>query len=477
MIYRYLFICLLSVASISQAGLKGEFDNLFDNMMVNSTGGGGFEGQQRNYYSPGGLVVRAPIVKANVIQLTLPSFELGCGGFDFQGGSFSFITKDEFVAFARAILQNATGYAFKLALEGMCPACDQIMQNLKNSVNKINGYMKDSCDTTAQIFEKRGWADTLREKNGKLKQKHTREGTTDDWFDQWSNWNSSADLLGDSSAKDQKILLNNLTWDVMEKSDVKSWTATVFAAPGSPMVFAEETELRRLIMTFVGTVVVHPLPAGTPTNGSAGIIPTFYHPLLSFNDFIGDGKTVQKVRLYKCPTVPVGTPDNCMLNANPALASEEVDYAGFYKQVKDILIGVGGNTGILGKIIAKYAVFTDKEKEFMNTVPRSVYTTLKALARNRSVARTQAEIISLDIAVEIAAQSLDDILTEFTKASGAMAQEDKVKMYASITAAREQMKWERANMYKKTEQFRIALQTEKLLREHMKKESGSSVGP
>jgi len=84
------------------------------------------QGQTMNLYTGGSLFMRMPKRTYQLATVTPPSWNAGCGGIDLFAGGFSFINKEQFVAMLRNIGSNALGYGFKLAIQNLCPTCDNV---------------------------------------------------------------------------------------------------------------------------------------------------------------------------------------------------------------------------------------------------------------------------------------------------------------------------------------------------------------
>lgn len=115
-----------------------------------------YDGQRAGYATLGSVQVRTRSRNSNLANIQLPSVRAGCGGIDIFGGSFSFISKNELIALMEAIMQNASGFAFELALESMSPAVQETVAKLRDLVQQVNAMNINSCETgqllTASIW-------------------------------------------------------------------------------------------------------------------------------------------------------------------------------------------------------------------------------------------------------------------------------------------------------------------------------------
>ncbi|MFX5809117.1 conjugal transfer protein TraH, partial [Acinetobacter baumannii] len=70
---------------------------------------------------------------------------------DLYMGGFSYVNKEQFVAMLKNIGSNALGYGFKLALQNLCPTCDNVMQALQAVSQQVNRLNIDSCEAAKGI--------------------------------------------------------------------------------------------------------------------------------------------------------------------------------------------------------------------------------------------------------------------------------------------------------------------------------------
>ncbi len=135
----------------AQADVLSEMQRFWDGAAVNTTGPTAFEGQASGHWTLGNLYLRAPVQSERIATVNLPSYQAGCGGIDAFAGSFSFIDSDQLVAFARGIAQNATGFAFELALETISPVIAETMSKLRALANWVNNQSINSCEMAQSL--------------------------------------------------------------------------------------------------------------------------------------------------------------------------------------------------------------------------------------------------------------------------------------------------------------------------------------
>ena len=106
---------LFATAAPASADVLSEMNRFWQGAAVNTTGPTAFQGQASGHWTLGNLYLSSPVRSEQVATVSLPSFRAGCGGIDAFAGAFSFIDSDQLIAFARAVAQNAAGFAFELA--------------------------------------------------------------------------------------------------------------------------------------------------------------------------------------------------------------------------------------------------------------------------------------------------------------------------------------------------------------------------
>ena len=139
------------------ADVLSEMETFWQGAAVNTTGPTAFRGQASGHWTLGNLYMRAPVRTEQIATVSLPSFRAGCGGIDAFAGAFSFINSDQLVAFGRAVAQNATGFAFELALETISPVIAETMSKLRALSQWVNNQNLNSCET-AQALVGAVWA-------------------------------------------------------------------------------------------------------------------------------------------------------------------------------------------------------------------------------------------------------------------------------------------------------------------------------
>lgn len=166
----FFFCLLLFLISPAKADLNDELKSTFDGL-VNVTPGGSYDTQRRGVIAGGSISMRNKIVHPNLVSWVPPNLNGGCGGIDLFAGSFSYINGAQFTQLSRSIAQAAVGYAFELAIEGMCPTCAQVISKLQSEVAKLNSLMRNSCEfakTAVNATGLQAWRNAEVEKHAQV---------------------------------------------------------------------------------------------------------------------------------------------------------------------------------------------------------------------------------------------------------------------------------------------------------------------
>lgn len=114
------------------------------------------------YVTLGSLYMRTKPRNSSMLQFQLPSVRAGCGGIDIFGGSFSFISKEEMIYLMEGIMQNASSFAFELALESLSPAVAEQVAKLRDLLQEVNAMNINSCEAGQMLVGSSGRKWTAR---------------------------------------------------------------------------------------------------------------------------------------------------------------------------------------------------------------------------------------------------------------------------------------------------------------------------
>jgi conjugative transfer pilus assembly protein TraH len=380
-------ICLaLFMARPAQAGLDSELNGMF-NDMINITDAGAYQTQRRGVITGGSLSTRNKIITPHLISFVPPDVKAGCNGIDLFAGSFSFINSAQFTQLARSIAQAAVGYAFQLAIEGMCPTCAQIISKLQSDIAKLNDHLRNSCEAGKAIVDSTGLGPTIRawadERKKNASTISTGIGIVDDYF-------KSAEMSTDPPAKTlmQHGKTNEITGNVVYQALSTSNAALWFAN--------SDEQMKMVMMSLTGTLII------SPKSDHSDVKFDTRPAILNARDFIEGGQ----VTIYDCESAA------CLL---PIGNKKEITLEGMRPKIRKMLFGTGmgptGTGGIVRKIASKINAdgFTADEKKFIAATSPGVYGMLRRLSTEIGTSSLIADR-SVDIqATELTNKFIEDM--------------------------------------------------------------------
>lgn len=289
----------------SAMGMQELFDSV--NSYGNVSNPAAIQGQTMNMYTGGSMFMRTPKRTYNMASVSVPSWSAGCGGIDLFMGGFSFINKDQFVAMLKNIGSNALGYGFKLALQNLCPTCDNVMQALQATANQINRLNIDSCEAAKGIVNASAPAswDKGRQNSAMNWGVFTNvfENITDAWTSTKNNESKANDTLNRvASAKPEAkddLPRGNVVWKALKKLD------------------GIDDEQRMVLMSMIGTSIFNT----TDGNRDPIFLPSTN---ITVEELVGarDVSDVLRLPIYRCDTL---SEEGC-LNPFPDFSNERKSF-------------------------------------------------------------------------------------------------------------------------------------------------------
>lgn len=238
-----LFTAMAFALTSHAASLEEIFNGV--NAYGNTTAPAAIQGQTMNYYTGGSVFMRTPKKSYQLAAAAAPSWSAGCGGIDLFAGSFSFINKEQFVAMLRNIGQNAVGYAFKLAIQNLCPTCDNVMQALEATARAVNNANINSCEMAEGLVNASVPDQWKKTESNMARTLGNSTNQFSDALDSWKNVFGDESKARETTAKaaesnpelNDKIPEGNVTWKALKK------------LPGL------DDDTREIYMSMIGTVI------------------------------------------------------------------------------------------------------------------------------------------------------------------------------------------------------------------------------
>jgi len=374
---------LLCIASPAKANLNDELNSTFVDM-INVTPGGAYDTQRRGVISGGSISMRNKVVHPNLISWVPPEIRGGCGGIDLFGGSFSFINGAQFTQLSRSIAQAAVGYAFQLAIEGMCPTCAQVISKLQSEVEKMNSLMRNSCESAKWAVDKTGLKAWRNEQVHEHSQVNTGFGYVDDYF----NAKEGDEAPAKVAIANGKV--NEITGNIVYEALTASNVVSCFTHG--------DQQLKMVLMSMSGTLIT------SNKDDNSDVKYNFRRPILKVRDFIEGGDIV----IYKCESEECLLPDG---NNSETLQG----FIGIRARTKTMILGTGMCSTCTGGLLRKIPHrasgedFTADEQKFIEATSPGTYALLRRLSTEPQSAALVAEKLIDVLATEMANSMIDEM--------------------------------------------------------------------
>jgi conjugative transfer pilus assembly protein TraH len=391
----------------AQASVEGSMTSYFNEMgaAANISGPSAFQGQSAGYYSLGNVYARFPQKNINPVSVALPGYRAGCGGIDIFAGSFSFINASEIVALLKAVANNAVGFAFKLAIDTLCPECGAVMADFAQKAQLMNNATINSCELGQGLVNTIAGRSDMADRNfceaiGTFKgifsdSAAAKHGCGSKGERETTNAAAESDkTLKDASPASPR----NFTWHVLKSSP--------FFAPGGTL----DRELAEYAMTLVGTLIYQP-----SKSDAAGAYTLQRGDLTIAQALLEGTSTGAPYKILKCDE-----PDKCLAPTEQTLNFDSAQ--ALRPKVRALL------TGMLAKIQVDEALDPD-QRALLQVASLPLYKILTVQAAySRGMPtddrETLAEITSVDLMFAI----LDQLIAEVNKSRSTFIGADEAKL-------------------------------------------------
>lgn len=277
--------------------------------------------QARGGIVGGSAQLRAPIRSINLVTLSAPRFNAGCGGLDLFMGSFSYINADNFVQMLRTIGANALGLAFQIGLKKISPTIADTISEMQEKIQSLNQMFRNTCQVAKLAVDE--------EARNELKDnweafKATFEG---DEQDAASNAEQQLASPGKANARKENPYVGNMTWIALTTSDGEFNPDKL----GIMSLTGDDNRMREYLMSLLGTVITQ-ANAESGEEGRESYQEEIKEATLSLHDFMsrfaappvagggGEGRTPREVQFWACQDGFI----DCQV-----VATEPFDFDGF----------------------------------------------------------------------------------------------------------------------------------------------------
>lgn len=409
-LYAFLIILILFSVNTVYATVATEIATMYEKMGIKppATLSGGsnssFQAMGRNYYVGGSAILNYPIERFEIVDFNPPHIKASCGGIDLYLGSFSFINSDKINQLARAIAQNAVGYAFEVALSTMCPTCKQIVDKMQKAIRDINSLLSDTCSAAKTLVNSGLETAGALNENGCIKaglslnlfgdtaeaKENCVTNSAPTIQDLWAKYNDS----GTTKEEKTTIPMGNLVWEGLKTANFNGYNS----------------DIKQLLLSVSGTVVRY-----ADTNNK--ISDKVYAPLINQNelsklittdddlDTYCTGTATVDLKTYKCVT------DGC---ANISESSSSgTDMTETNNSVEPIICQIyKGIDNAVDKVVSNTAL-SDDDKYYLGLLPPSGKKTIDAMYSYGDRFKPTFSYILKDIAKETSIISVYIMLSNF----------------------------------------------------------------
>jgi conjugative transfer pilus assembly protein TraH len=414
-------VCVSLGSTLATANIQSQMDSMFEGM-TNTTAPGAFETATRGVVSGGSMSYRNKIVNAPVVSFRPPSMQAGCGGIDMFAGSFSFINAQQFVQSLRSIASNAvgvaSGYAFKLALNAMGPTVHNVIKDLQEAMQFMNGLMSNSCQLATGLvtdtFMAFGASQDVVDKN-----KSFTKGLKDNFG---SYFGGNTDGKNAAEANDEAGFTElckdkgNVVWCEMTKKNLRS-----FFSYGS-----RQTD--ELIMSMTGSYIIGGLDNAADGKGKSKLNrPVAPMPGIDLVTLI-EGKKGEKISIYDCSFDTVScTPED---DADP-IPTQEIEFDGIAAKIVKAFRGHAGSPGIIHKWATNTGTFNNDEAAIIAGLQETSFSAMIQRLSQRSAnmagsfVESHSKLMAREATYSLAKAYLDSVRLAITGSEMASALGEK----------------------------------------------------
>ena len=249
-----LSLLLAPIGQLAHADVTSEMNSYYHDMSAasyNVTGPTAYNSQAGGYLSGGSIYARFPQKNLQLYNLQMPRISAGCGGIDIFTGSFSFVNSDQMIAMAKAVINSAEGYVFKLAIHALSGLIGDTLDDIEKKVEEMTAGHINSCKLAESAVNHAFDAMDLGSALG-CQEFASAQGYASDWsaaVEQCTTDSGRAsvenaaqgatDPNGQALAKNNTTLPHNVTWQMLSNS---------------PEFKSRDQQFREMLMSLVGTI-------------------------------------------------------------------------------------------------------------------------------------------------------------------------------------------------------------------------------
>jgi len=387
-LFIYLLINMTLICSL-KADVNKDLTTFFNQVgsVSNISRPGAYQDQTAGYYTGGNLFARNQVRSAQLANIQLPDYRIGCGGIDMFMGAFSHISSAQLTEALKAIASNLGSFALLLAIETMSPVIKNNMTELNDLVQKINQSNINSCEIAATTLG------AVWPKSDISKGHLCKMIGTDKKYGKFSDYSAARQGCGAEHKREQTIK------DAEEDPRFKSMLGTEFNLAWKALqenaFLISDKKLAEFFMSLSGTII-----SRKEANGTYSIRT---RPSLADNDtLLAALLHGGKVKIYRCADLQ----ENNCLDVQENEIEIKIENS-LIEKVKEILNSIQNN-------IYEDTPLSPPEIAFLNSTRLPFYKILNvATAYKRGSSPVEivdyAELGAVDILFQYLSEILDVI--------------------------------------------------------------------
>lgn len=408
---------LFSTSAFSnvQTDMQKFFTDIGGNTNVSPAGA--YKGQEGGFYTGGSAFVRNPTRDLQFVNVQVPGVAMSCGGIDVFTGGIGFVDSSKIVEMMKAVGSNAAGYLFSLAAKQLSPQIMNQIEELQSWANEANWNNINSCQAATKIIDNSvGYFQESAKKN--CMDKGLSAGGDD--YGNYVKARHKCQNQREVNAKNREAA----TDDKLKDSVITNVNIVWRAIQNNPMLAALDLEIKYLLMSLTGTVVI-------TVEGDAGTLTKkVYVSKLYSDDIINNLSSSKKFKVYGCRD----TANGCLevIDQEIEIPPEKT----FVGQVRAILESLE-RKAIMDEPLS------DKEKAFLETTTLPIYKMLNvhaAFAKGVSLmfVTDYAEVIAMDILYRYLDRGIGEVMQAFS--NNLLPKEMDAEFFRMICLARERVR-------------------------------------
>ncbi len=379
------------VFSNVQADMQKFFTEIGGNTNVSPAGA--YKGQEGGFYTGGSLFVRNPTRDIQLVNVQVPGMAMSCGAIDVFTGGIGFVDSTKIVEMMKAVGSNAAGYLFSLAAKQLSPQIMNQIEELQSWANEANWNNINSCQAATKIIDSSvGYFQESAKKN--CMDKGLSAGGDD--YGNYVKARHKCQNQREVNAKNREAA----TDDQLKDSVITNVNIVWRAIQNNPMLAALDPEIKYLLMSLTGTVVI------IVDENSSALTKKVYVSKLYSDDIINNLSSSKRFKVYSCRDAANGCLE--VIDREIEIPPEKT----FVGQVRAILHSLE-QKAILDEPL------TDKEKAFLETTTLPIYKMLNvhaAFSKGVSLmfVTDYAEVIAMDILYRYLDRGISEVMQAFS---------------------------------------------------------------